>query len=85
MRPKKLRIVQVVEECGIFGECLCGGDIIFYSDSGVKCKDCGKLYGTWLKRKNRKPRLSTVIKDNMETSVSIATEPALMAQSRPLL
>lgn len=58
MRQKTVRLVQVVEKCGIFGKCLCGGDVLFYSDSGVRCKDCGKLYGTWSERKRRKPRRS---------------------------
>jgi len=53
MRRKTIRQIQVVKECGIFGKCLCGGDVLFYSDSGVKCMECGKLYGTWLKKKKK--------------------------------
>lgn len=46
-----MRLIQVVEEKGIFGKCSCGEEVLFYSDSGVRCKKCGKLYGTWFKRK----------------------------------
>jgi hypothetical protein len=51
MRPRTVRLIEVVEEKGIFGKCSCGGEVLFYSDSGVRCKRCGKLYGTWFKRK----------------------------------
>ncbi|MEM3437486.1 MAG: hypothetical protein QXP55_02980 [Nitrososphaerales archaeon] len=51
MRPKTVRLIQVVEEKGVFGKCSCGDDILYYSDSGVRCKKCSKLYGTWFKRK----------------------------------
>ncbi|MEM3383069.1 MAG: hypothetical protein QXL52_04500 [Nitrososphaerales archaeon] len=51
MRPKTIRLIQVIEEKGIFGKCSCGDNILYYSDSGVRCRKCSKLYGTWFKRK----------------------------------
>jgi hypothetical protein len=51
MRQKTIRLIQVVKEKGIFGKCSCGDDILYYSDSGVRCKNCGKLYGTWFNKK----------------------------------
>jgi|GEM_PF-3223874 hypothetical protein len=46
-RQKKVRLIQVLEERGVYGKCSCNGDILFYSDYGVRCKECGKLYGLW--------------------------------------
>jgi uncharacterized protein YbbC (DUF1343 family) len=44
-------IVDVVDEMGVFGTCSCGEQVVYYSDNGVKCRSCGKLYGVWLERK----------------------------------
>jgi hypothetical protein len=44
----------VLPEKGVFGVCRCGGDIMFYSNRGVLCSRCGKLYGTWQYRRGRK-------------------------------
>jgi hypothetical protein len=44
----------VLPEKGVFGVCSCGGDIMFYSNRGVLCSRCGKLYGTWQYRRGRK-------------------------------
>ncbi|MGQ9719448.1 MAG: hypothetical protein ACUVWK_06410 [Nitrososphaerales archaeon] len=51
MRQRTVRTIQVVEERGAYGKCTCGGEVLFYSDFGVRCKACGKLYGTWFHRK----------------------------------
>jgi len=51
MRRRIVRQIEVVEENGVYGKCSCNGEVLFYSDSGVRCKICGKLYGTWFKRK----------------------------------
>ncbi len=54
-RPKIQRLVQVIKDRGSFGTCSCGGEVLFYTDSGVKCSTCGKLYGLWyLRRKANK-------------------------------
>jgi hypothetical protein len=44
----------VLSDKGIFGICNCGGEIMFYSNKGVLCTRCGKLYGTWQYRRGRK-------------------------------
>jgi len=44
----------VLADKGVFGICSCGGDIMFYSNRGVLCTSCGKLYGTWQFRRGRK-------------------------------
>ena len=38
----------ILEQLGSFGDCHCGGKIVYFSDYGVRCKDCMKLYGTWV-------------------------------------
>ena len=63
MRQRIQRIVEVVEEKGEYGSCNCGGIIRFYSDAGVKCSSCNKLFGVWTGR-----RSSSVPKDQMNTS-----------------
>ncbi|MBI2184003.1 MAG: hypothetical protein HYU39_03485 [Thaumarchaeota archaeon] len=56
-RPRIIRQVAVLADRGVFGTCSCGGDVRFYTDSGVKCSVCGKLYGLWYIR--RKPKQET--------------------------
>lgn len=70
MRPKIVRLIQVVEERGVFGKCSCGGEVLFYSDSGVRCKKCGKLYGTWFQRKRLaiKQSQESLLKKEVEES-----------------
>jgi len=55
--------IEAIKERGVYGKCSCGGDILFYSNYAVKCKECGKLYGLWahslnesLKRRIKKSR-----------------------------
>ena len=31
-----------------WGNCACGGKIVYYTDFGVRCDRCKKLYGTWV-------------------------------------
>lgn len=38
----------VLNDHGIWGSCACGGKIVYFADSGVRCKKCKKLYGTWV-------------------------------------
>ncbi|MCP8308331.1 MAG: hypothetical protein H3Z54_06515 [archaeon] len=70
MRQKTVRLIQVVVEKGIFGKCSCGGEVLFYSDQGVRCKKCGKLYGTWFQRKKSaiKHSQENLIKKEVEES-----------------
>jgi len=44
----------ILTDKGVFGLCSCGGDIMFYSNRGVLCTRCGKLYGTWQYRRGKK-------------------------------
>jgi len=37
----------VVKEKGVFGYCDCGHEVYYYSDRGIRCSSCGRLYGTW--------------------------------------
>ncbi|MGQ9468211.1 MAG: hypothetical protein ACUVTD_00015 [Nitrososphaerales archaeon] len=71
MRKKTVRLIQVLEEKGVFGKCSCGGEILFYSDSGVRCKKCGKLYGTWFKREKAaiKHSQKNLFKKEVEESI----------------
>lgn len=50
MRPRIQRTITVLETRGVFGTCKCGGKVLYYSDSGVKCESCSKLYGVWSTR-----------------------------------
>ena len=53
MRPRIQRTITVLETRGVFGTCNCGGRVLYYSDSGVKCESCGKLYGVWITRQKQ--------------------------------
>ncbi|MBI4258793.1 MAG: hypothetical protein HY619_07545 [Thaumarchaeota archaeon] len=57
-RPRIIRQIEVLEDKGVFGACSCGGDVRFYSDSGVKCSVCGKLYGLWYIRRKVKTEVA---------------------------
>lgn len=44
----------ILKEGGVFGKCSCGAEVLFYSNHGVQCKKCGKLYGVWHFRRKKK-------------------------------
>ena len=44
----KQRGTAIVAERGAWGSCGCGGRIVYYTDFGVRCEKCSKLYGTWV-------------------------------------
>jgi hypothetical protein len=52
MRPKTIRIIESVHSKGVFGPCSCGGEVLYYTDRGVRCSTCGKLYGVWAQKQN---------------------------------
>jgi hypothetical protein len=54
-RPRKPQQAILVEpQLGVYGKCgECGADILYYSDYGVKCSNCHKLFGTWSSRRPR--------------------------------
>jgi hypothetical protein len=63
MSQKIVPLFEAIKEKGVYGKCSCGGDILFYSNYGVRCSSCNKLYGLWahsldesLKRRIKKPR-----------------------------
>jgi Zn-finger nucleic acid-binding protein len=75
------RQVSVIEGKGTFDICdICGGDILFYSDNGVKCSKCGQLYGVWY---DRKPKIAQAEKEKQEQQAQRAAEEAL-AEAAPL-
>ncbi len=39
-------IPKIIKGKGIFCYCTCGHEVVYYSDSGIRCSKCGKLYGT---------------------------------------
>ncbi len=42
-----------VKDQETWGNCGCGGRISYYSDFGVRCEKCKKLYGTWVENLKR--------------------------------
>jgi len=68
-RPRAQRLVQIVKERESFGECSCGGEVLFYTDSGVKCSVCGKLYGIWYLRKKAKEHTEPPKNPHLEETV----------------
>ena len=52
MRQKTIRLIESIHTKGVFGPCACGGDVLYYTDKGVRCSTCGKLYGIWTNQQN---------------------------------
>lgn len=48
MRQKTIRLIENIHSKGVFGSCACGGKVLYYTDKGVRCSTCGKLYGVWM-------------------------------------
>jgi len=38
---------------GIYGTCTCGGNVFYFSNRGVMCDTCRKLYGVWQNKRGR--------------------------------
>jgi Zn-finger nucleic acid-binding protein len=76
------RQISVIEGKGIFDICdICGGEILFYSDNGVKCSKCGQLFGVWY---DRKPKIAQELeKEKEEEKAQKAAEEAL-AEAAPI-
>ncbi len=51
MRRKTIRLIESIHSKGVFGPCACGGEVLYYTDQGVRCATCGKLYGVWTNRR----------------------------------
>lgn len=51
-RRKTIRLIESIHSKGIFGPCSCGGEVLYYTDKGVRCSTCGKLYGVWTEKKH---------------------------------
>lgn len=47
MRQKTIRLIESIHNKGIYGNCSCRGEVLYYNDMGVRCSTCGKLYGIW--------------------------------------
>jgi hypothetical protein len=52
MRPKTIRAIESIHSKGVYGPCSCGGEVLYYTDRGVRCSTCGKLYGVWKQRQS---------------------------------
>jgi DNA-directed RNA polymerase subunit N (RpoN/RPB10) len=50
-RRKTIRLIESIHSKGIFGPCSCGGEVLYYTDKGVRCSTCGKLYGVWAEKR----------------------------------
>jgi len=44
---KRILILESIPTKEPFGRCSCAGEILYYTDRGVRCSTCGKLYGVW--------------------------------------
>lgn len=62
-RPRMQRTINVIETRGQFGQCTFGGRVMYYTDSGVKCESCGKLYGVWHNRNNQNKNVAKKIEE----------------------
>lgn len=51
MRRKTIRLIESIQSKGVFGPCSCGGEVLYYTDMGVRCATCGKLYGVWTEKR----------------------------------
>lgn len=45
---KTIQGTLIVNQLGKYGDCGCGGNIVYFSDYGVRCESCNRLYGTWV-------------------------------------
>ena len=50
-RIKSIRLIETMDSKGVFGRCSCAGEVLYYTDQGVRCSTCGKLYGVWSNRR----------------------------------
>ena len=48
LEDKVAQATLVLKQHGKYGDCTCGGNIVYYSDYGVRCEKCKRLYGTWV-------------------------------------
>ena len=44
MKPRLAHEIRVIEKPE-FGQCSCGGRVMYHDDGGVRCIECRKLYG----------------------------------------
>lgn len=68
--------VTMIKEGGVFGKCSCGAEVIFYSNHGVQCKKCDKLYGVW--HYIRKKNSNETLKNKTSTYIGGGTPIPLM-------
>lgn len=52
MRHKTIRLIESIHSKGVFASCSCRGEVLYYTDMGVRCSTCGKLYGIWANKSN---------------------------------
>ena len=73
MRQKTIRLIESIHGKGVFGHCACGGDVLYYTDKGVRCSACGKLYGIWADKHTSFINRAKLLLEKMQT-VSSKTE-----------
>jgi hypothetical protein len=56
---------------GTWGSCGCGGKISYYSDFGVRCEKCSKLYGTWVEDLKKSQREEQKRKEHIAHLIEI--------------
>ncbi len=68
MRQKTIRLIDSVHSKGVFGVCACRGEVLYYTDKGVRCSTCGKLYGVWSDNHNSLIKRAKDLIDKTQTT-----------------
>ena len=63
--------VLVVAQMGKWGDCRCGGEVLFYSDFGVRCEKCNKLHGTWVENIRKAKEEERLRKEDLARKIEI--------------
>jgi predicted secreted acid phosphatase len=66
-----IQTTLVLKQLGKYGDCACGGDVVYYSDFGVRCEKCTKLYGTWVENIKKAKQEEKQRKEDIARKVEI--------------
>jgi len=69
-RTKTIWRIESLPSKGVFCSCSCGGEVLYYSDKGVRCSTCGKLYGIYTNNRQSQIKRSIQILEGNETKPS---------------
>jgi hypothetical protein len=69
-RTKTIWRIESLASKGVFSSCSCGGEVLYYSDKGVRCSTCGKLYAIWTNNRQSQIKRSIQILEGNETKPS---------------